>query len=59
MVCARHRRVREHRAVIDPDDPDYDELVSLAREDEALRRYRAQLAAHPDPRDPDYPGEEP
>lgn len=34
---------------------DFDELAELRRQDIAERRLRAQLAAHPDPRDPDYP----
>lgn len=34
---------------------DLDELAELRRQGIAERRLRAQLAAHPDPRDPDYP----
>jgi len=36
-------------------DCDYEEL---ARIDSGRRQYERDLAAHPDPRDPDYPGEE-
>ena len=34
-------------------DPELDELRAQARHD---RRYRADLAQHPDCRDPDHPG---
>lgn len=34
---------------------DLDELAEMRRQQAAERRLRAQLAAHPDPRDPDYP----
>lgn len=35
------------------EDPD----PELAAEDRETRRRLARLAAHPDPRDPDYPGD--
>jgi hypothetical protein len=40
--------------IFDYDDPEVQELAAQVR---AERRYAAQLAAHPDPRDPDYPGD--
>ena len=36
------------------EDPEYEELKAEAR---AERRYHQQFCAHPDPRDPDYPGD--
>lgn len=39
-------------------DPDEDTRAELRQEAAARRRYEQQLAAHPDPRDPDYPGNE-
>lgn len=41
-----------------PDDAYDDTRADLIQERNADRRYRAALAAHPDPRDPDYPGDE-
>lgn len=41
-----------------PLDYDNAEVQDLLAERVATRRYAAQLAAHPDPRDPDYPGDE-
>ena len=42
-------------------DPDaaYDECTAdeLRAEDRCARRYQAALSRHPDPRDPDYPGD--
>lgn len=43
--------------MIDPDHPEYDDLVGMAYAEQAERRYQGQLARHPDPRDPDHPGE--
>lgn len=37
---------------------DEDTRSELLAERKAERRYSAALAAHPDPRDPDYPGDE-
>lgn len=40
-------------------DPEYDDTRNeLLQERNRERRYRRELAAHPDPRDPDYPGDE-
>lgn len=39
----------------DDADPDWFEIADLRAQDRADRRYAAQLAAHPDPRDPDHP----
>jgi len=36
-------------------DCDYEELTRI---DSEHRRYERDLAAYPDPRDPDYPGDE-
>jgi hypothetical protein len=36
------------------DETDRNELIA---ESKAQKRYRRQLAAHPDPRDPDHPDE--
>jgi len=36
-------------------DCDYEELVRI---DSGRKQYERDLAEHPDPRDPDYPGEE-
>jgi hypothetical protein len=36
------------------DETDRNELIA---ESKAMKRYQRQLAAHPDPRDPDYPGD--
>ena len=36
------------------EDSDYQDLV---REEKAQKRYRDALLKHPDPRDPDYPGD--
>lgn len=33
-----------------------EELDRMRYEDQARRRYANQLARHPDPRDPDWPG---
>ncbi|MBT2326076.1 hypothetical protein J7E62_27485 [Variovorax paradoxus] len=35
-----------------------DEREDLIQERNAERRYQRELARHPDPRDPDYPGDE-
>ena len=40
------------------DDNYYDEIISLAAQDRAFRKYRRMCIAHPDPRDPDFPGYE-
>ena len=40
--------------MVDQDDPEWQELALRDRE---KRRYQAELLRHPDPRDPDYPGE--
>lgn len=39
--------------------PDYDDLTyqELLAQRRAERSYQRRLAAHPDPRDPDHPGE--
>jgi hypothetical protein len=39
-------------------DPEYAEwcIAEARAEDRAARAYHARLMAHPDPRDPDYPG---
>lgn len=34
------------------------DMEELHQEDLARKRYLNRLAAHPDPRDPDYPGDE-
>lgn len=34
-----------------------EDLDELRRQEAAQRRYRAHLAAHPHPQDPDYPGD--
>ena len=39
-------------------DPDEDVRAELRQEDAQRRRHTQQLLAHPDPRDPDHPGEE-
>lgn len=41
--------------MFDNDESDTDELI---RQRGAYRRYKAQLYAHPDPRDPDHPEDE-
>lgn len=35
-----------------------DERISLAAQDRVVRKYRRACLAHPDPRDPDFPGYE-
>lgn len=37
------------------EDPEVEELRAEARDE---RRYFQRLRAHPDPRDPDYPGDD-
>lgn len=40
-------------------EQDQDTIDDLRAEDRKRRQYQARLAAHPDPRDPDYPGDDP
>lgn len=39
-------------------DFDQDDLDDLRAEDNARRRYHNQLMQHPNPQDPDHPGED-
>ena len=39
------------------EQPDQSERDELAFESRARRSYQAQLIAHPDPQDPDHPGD--
>lgn len=39
-------------------DFDQDDLDDLRAEDNARRRYRNQFLRHPDPQDPDFPGDD-
>jgi len=40
-----------------PTDGDPTEADMLRQHDRLTRRYQRRLADHPDPRDPDYPGD--
>ena len=42
----------------DPYAGDEHQREDLLAERRCQQRYRAQLARHPDPRDPDYPGDD-
>ena len=41
-----------------PDDPYEDDIAELRQEAQARRRFSNALARHPDPRDPDWPGDD-
>ena len=40
-----------------PQNKDDDDESELARTDARQKRYQNELRRHPDPRDPDYPGD--